>query len=244
MSEQIQPVFSPTTFRSRTALARNVRTSHSFSIETPAKYWDLPRSRSRFSARAAKRALDIIVATLGLVALWPVFVVIAVLIKLDSPGPVFFRQRRHGLDHATFRILKFRTMTTMDEAGADPQAARHDPRVTRLGRYLRRFSIDEIPQLLNVISGEMSLVGPRPHAVAHNYLYEAQLPGYARRHSVKPGITGWAQVHGLRGETDTLEKMRARVERDLEYVEIWSFWLDLKILGLTLFSLRPYRNAF
>ncbi|WP_460448008.1 exopolysaccharide biosynthesis polyprenyl glycosylphosphotransferase [Alsobacter sp. SYSU BS001988] len=244
MSEQIQPVFSPTPFRSRTETARYVRSSHSFSAETPAKYWDLPRARSRFGARAAKRALDLAIATLGLAVLWPLFLVIALAIKLDSPGPIFFRQRRHGLDHATFRILKFRTMTTMDEAGHGPQAARHDPRVTRLGRHLRRFSIDELPQLINVISGEMSLVGPRPHAVAHNYLYEAQLPGYARRHSVKPGITGWAQVHGLRGETDTLDKMRARVERDLEYVEIWSLRLDLKILALTLFSLRPYRNAF
>ncbi len=194
--------------------------------------------------RILKRAFDVAAASFGLLLLAPLFAVIAALIKLDSPGPVFFRQRRHGFNQKEFRVFKFRTMSTLDDGPVIRQARRNDARVTRIGRFLRATNLDELPQLFNVVMGDMSLVGPRPHAVAHNNAYEERIRLYARRHNVKPGITGWAQVNGLRGETDSLDKMYRRVEHDLFYIDHWSLVFDIKILILTVFSPRSYRNAY
>ena len=167
----------------------------------------------------------------------PLFAVVAYLIKRDSKGPVFFLQRRRGFNHREFRIWKFRTMTTMDDGDVILQSqGSSDLRVTKVGHYLRRLNIDELPQLINVLRGEMSLVGPRPHAVAHDKLYETRIEKYPRRLNMRPGITGWAQVNGFRGETDTDEKMRARVDHDLYYIDNWSPWFDLKILLKTVLS--------
>jgi putative colanic acid biosysnthesis UDP-glucose lipid carrier transferase len=146
---------------------------------------------------------------------------------------VFFRQRRYGINGKEIRVFKFRSMTVWEDGESVPQATREDPRTTKFGSFLRRTSLDEIPQLLNVILGEMSIVGPRPHAVAHNEAYRSLIQGYMVRHKVRPGITGWAQVHGLRGETRTLDEMKARVEYDLDYLRRWSLWLDLRIMART-----------
>ena len=159
-------------------------------------------------------------------------------------GPLFFLQRRYGFNQRPFRIIKFRTMRTLDDGAVIHQAKRNDPRVTRVGFWLRRWNIDEFPQLFNVLKGDMSLVGPRPHALSHNQDYERRISLYARRHNVKPGITGWAQIHGLRGETDTEQKMLKRVEHDLYYIDNWSPWLDVTILIRTVFSPSTYRNAY
>ena len=181
-----------------------------------------------------KTTEDRILAALILVLIAPLLAVIAVMVKLDSPGPVLFRQKRYGFNNEVITVYKFRTMVD-DPSYADGarQATRGDARVTRLGAFLRRHSLDELPQLVNVLRGEMSVVGPRPHAVAHNEQYARLIDGYLGRHKVKPGITGWAQVNGLRGETDTLEKMEARVQHDLYYVDHWSLLFDLRILLLT-----------
>jgi putative colanic acid biosynthesis UDP-glucose lipid carrier transferase len=192
-----------------------------------------------------KRIEDLVLATAMLVAAAPAMAVIAVLIKLDSPGPVLFRQPRLGFNNNEFLVYKFRTMTHRPEPEADvPQARRDDPRVTRIGRILRRTSLDELPQLFNVLLGNMSLVGPRPHAVAHNQQYAGLIDDYLGRHRVQPGITGWAQVNGYRGETDTLEKMRRRVEYDLAYIDNWSILLDIKIIFLTALSVISDPNAY
>ncbi|MEA3221425.1 undecaprenyl-phosphate glucose phosphotransferase [Immundisolibacter sp.] len=177
-----------------------------------------------------KRASDIVFATLALLALSPLMIAIAIGVKLGSPGPVLFRQRRYGFGGEEIRIYKFRTMTVCEDGPNVPQARRDDDRITPLGRVLRRTSLDELPQFINVLQGRMSVVGPRPHAVAHNEHYRRLISGYMHRHKVKPGITGWAQVNGLRGETDTLDKMRSRVEYDLEYLRRWSLRLDLRIM--------------
>jgi Undecaprenyl-phosphate glucose phosphotransferase len=190
-----------------------------------------------------KRAFDLVVASGIMLALMPLLLCIALLIRLDSRGPVFFLQRRYGFNQQPFRIIKFRTMTAAEDGDVVVQARRDDERVTRVGRWLRRWSIDELPQLLNVIKGDMSLVGPRPHALSHNREYEQKISLYARRHNVKPGITGWAQVNGLRGETDTDDKMRARVEHDLYYIDNWSLWFDVRILLSTILSRTSHRNA-
>lgn len=182
----------------------------------------------------AKRCFDLVVTTAALVTLLPSMLVTAALIKLDSRGPVFFRQRRNGFNGQTFDIIKFRTMHVLEDGPAIRQATRNDPRVTRLGRWLRRSSIDELPQLFNVIRGDMSLVGPRPHATSHNSEYEKLIANYAYRHHVKPGLTGWAQVNGYRGETRHIEQMRLRVEHDLWYINNWSPWLDLRIVLQTI----------
>jgi Undecaprenyl-phosphate glucose phosphotransferase len=193
---------------------------------------------------ARKGAFDLVVAALALIALTPLLVAVAVLISLDSPGPIFFVQRRYGFNQQPFRIIKFRTMRTLDDGPVVAQATRDDPRLTRVGRILRRWNIDEIPQLFNVLTGDMSLVGPRPHALSHDREYEQRISLYARRHNVKPGITGWAQIHGYRGEIDTDDKMRKRVEHDLFYIDNWSLWLDLMIMFRTVFSAAGYRNAY
>ncbi|MEA2938425.1 MAG: hypothetical protein QOC56_1929 [Alphaproteobacteria bacterium] len=191
-----------------------------------------------------KRVFDLVFAAAALVLLTPLLVTVATLIKLDSPGPVFFMQRRYGFNQKQFRIIKFRTMSTMDDGAVIRQAKQHDPRVTRVGYWLRRWNIDEVPQLFNVIKGDMSLVGPRPHALSHDLEFERRIGLYARRHNVKPGISGWAQIHGYRGETDTDDKMKKRVEYDLYYIDNWSPWLDLQILIRTVLSPSSYRNAY
>src|SRR5580658_7184170 len=193
---------------------------------------------------ARKRAFDLVAAAFALIALTPLLVAVALLVWLDSPGPIFFVQRRYGFNQQPFRIIKFRTMRTFDDGPVVAQATRDDPRLTRVGRLLRRWNIDEIPQLFNVLTGDMSLVGPRPHALSHDREYEQRISLYARRHNVKPGITGWAQIHGYRGEIDTDDKMRKRVEHDLFYIDNWSLWLDLKIIFRTVFSASGYRNAY
>ncbi|MGL4325029.1 MAG: undecaprenyl-phosphate glucose phosphotransferase [Beijerinckiaceae bacterium] len=190
-----------------------------------------------------KRGFDIVASLIGMVLLVPLVVLVAISIKIDSAGPVFFLQRRYGFNQKPFRIIKFRTMTTMDDGAIVQQASKDDQRITRVGRILRRYNIDELPQLLNVLIGDMSLVGPRPHALAHDHHFMSRIALYARRHNVKPGITGWAQVSGYRGETDTDEKMRGRIEHDLYYIDNWSLLLDLTIIMLTIFSPKAYRNA-
>ena len=181
-----------------------------------------------------KRALDLIIATAALFVAAVPMAIIALLVKLTSPGPVFFKQRRYGLDGREIRVWKFRSMRDADDGPSVKQATREDPRITPLGRILRKTSLDELPQLFNVLGGTMSLIGPRPHATAHNEEYRRQIRGYMLRHKVKPGVTGLAQVEGCRGETDTLDKMRRRVEFDHRYIRDWSVWLDLKILQKTL----------
>jgi polysaccharide biosynthesis protein PslA len=191
-----------------------------------------------------KRAFDLLFASVALLLLTPVLVAAALLIKLDSAGPILFLQHRYGFNQKPFRIIKFRTMRTLEDGAVISQAREDDPRVTNVGSWLRRWSIDELPQLFNVIKGDMSLVGPRPHALSHDREYERRIALYARRHNVKPGITGWAQIHGYRGETDTDEKMQKRVEHDLYYIDNWSLGLDLQILIRTALSPASYRNAY
>lgn len=194
--------------------------------------WTAELKRSPLSKleQAVKRIVDLLGATLGIATLFPVMFVVAVLIKAESKGPILFKQRRSGFNGRVFRIFKFRTMTVLEDGPVVRQATRDDTRVTRIGRWLRRTNIDELPQLFNVLFGEMSLVGPRPHAVAHDCEYEREIATYASRHNVKPGITGWAQFNGYRGETRTLDLMSKRVECDLWYIKHWSVWLDLKII--------------
>jgi Undecaprenyl-phosphate glucose phosphotransferase len=190
-----------------------------------------------------KRVFDLVTASLLLVMSAPALALIALAIRLDSSGPVFFLQRRYGFNQEPFRIVKFRTMRALDDGDVVRQATANDPRITRVGAWLRRYNLDELPQLFNVVLGQMSLVGPRPHALAHDHEYERKIALYARRHNVKPGITGWAQVHGLRGETDTDAKMADRVAHDLWYIDNWTFWLDVAILFRTVLSRQAYRNA-
>jgi len=181
-----------------------------------------------------KAVCDRLLALGAIVVLSPLLIAIAIAVKLDSPGPVLFRQKRYGFNNRTFEVKKFRSMRVdADKAPGTAQATKNDPRVTRLGRILRKTSLDELPQLFNVLDGSMSLVGPRPHAADHHVHYERRIVDYSIRHKVKPGITGWAQVNGYRGETETLEKMAARVAHDAYYIENWSLWLDIKILVRT-----------
>jgi Undecaprenyl-phosphate glucose phosphotransferase len=194
--------------------------------------------------KASKRALDIVGASVGLLLLAPMMLAAAIAIKLDSPGPVLFRQRRNGFNTKEFVIYKFRSMKVMEDGANVIQARRSDPRITTVGRVLRQTSIDELPQLLNVLKGDMSLVGPRPHALAHDNHYGEIVAEYAFRHHVKPGITGWAQVNGYRGETARIEQMRQRVAYDLWYINNWSLMLDLTILARTCFELIRPRNAY
>ncbi len=193
--------------------------------------------------RLAKRSIDVVLAGTLLLLLAPYLLLVALAIRIDSSGPALFRQTRYGYNQKTFRIFKFRTMSVAEDGNAFRQARRNDPRVTRIGRLLRRTNIDELPQLLNVLTGTMSIVGPRPHPVALDDSFDKRIDYYSRRHAVKPGITGWAQVHGLRGETDTAEKMRARVEYDLDYLDKWSIGMDFQIILMTAFSRSAYRNA-
>jgi len=192
-----------------------------------------------------KRLEDLVLGTAILAVTALPMIAIAVAVKLSSPGPILFRQWRYGLCGKKIRVLKFRTMTVCEDGPkVDQVLSPDDPRVTRIGRFLRRTSLDEFPQFLQVLTGELSLVGPRPHAVAHNEQYRALIHGYMLRHIVKPGITGWAQVNGWRGETAELDKMEQRVRHDLEYIRNWNLFLDLKIIFLTIFGAKNRRNAF
>jgi putative colanic acid biosynthesis UDP-glucose lipid carrier transferase len=191
-----------------------------------------------------KRAVDLVLSSVLLAALAVPMALIALAIKLTSAGPVFFRQKRYGLDGREILVWKFRSMTVCENGPVVSQAKRGDARVTRLGAVLRRTSLDELPQLFNVIGGSMSLVGPRPHASAHNEAFRKSIQGYMLRHKVKPGITGLAQVSGARGETDTLDKMQRRVALDHQYIREWSPWLDVKILFKTVFAVMSRENAY
>lgn len=196
-------------------------------VDKPISDWDI----------LTKSIEDFIIAIIALVLLSPIMVLIAIAIKIESPGPVFFRQKRMGFNNREFSILKFRSMKNVaGEETSTVQATRNDMRVTGVGKFIRRTSLDELPQFFNVLNHTMSVVGPRPHALDHNEIYSAEIDGYFARHRVKPGITGWAQVNGLRGETKKLEKMKARVEHDIYYADNWSLLLDLKILLMTVYT--------
>jgi undecaprenyl-phosphate galactose phosphotransferase/putative colanic acid biosynthesis UDP-glucose lipid carrier transferase len=204
---------------------------------------ELQRSPLSVGQLFVKRTMDVIVASFALVFFLPIIVLSAVAIKLDSPGPVIFRQARTGFNGKRFLILKFRTMTVQEDGASVVQARPGDSRVTKIGRLLRESSIDELPQLWNVLKGDMSLIGPRPHALAHDNYFETVLRDYAFRHNVKPGITGWAQCNGARGPTPTIEHVAERVKLDLWYITNWSLWLDLLILVKTTFEVLRRRNA-
>lgn len=206
---------------------------------------DLSQSPMTMEMRILKATQDYILGSFILLLISPVMIAIAIAIKMTSPGPVFYQQRRHGWNGEEIWVYKFRSMVVHQEHDAQvKQATRTDARITPLGAFLRRTSLDELPQFINVLQGRMSIVGPRPHAISHNEHYQELVPGYALRHKVKPGITGWAQVNGFRGETDTLEKMQKRVEYDLYYIEHLSLWLDLKIVFATVFKGFVNKNAY
>jgi undecaprenyl-phosphate galactose phosphotransferase/putative colanic acid biosynthesis UDP-glucose lipid carrier transferase len=205
---------------------------------------EVQRAPLSAAERLAKRAMDIVVAAVALVFLLPVMVLTAVAIKLDGPGPVMFRQRRKGFNGQEFVMLKFRTMSVLEDGAVVAQATRNDPRVTAVGRLLRSTSIDELPQLVNVLSGEMSLIGPRPHALAHDDHFQKIVSDYAFRHHVKPGLTGWAQCNGSRGATASVEQIARRVELDLWYINNWSLLLDFQVLIKTFFEVVRKRNAY
>ena len=206
---------------------------------------DLRSSPMQGMNRVVKAVEDRVLAALILLLISPLMILIAAGVKLSSPGPVLFKQKRHGWDGKPIKIYKFRTMKVHQEKdGQITQAKKDDPRVTRFGAFFRRTSLDELPQFFNVLQGRMSIVGPRPHALAHNKFFKDQVEAYMQRHRVKPGITGWAQINGWRGETDTLDKMEKRVEYDLYYIENWSLWLDLKIIFLTVFKGFVNKQAY
>jgi Undecaprenyl-phosphate glucose phosphotransferase len=195
------------------------------------------------SDQALKRAFDLAVAISGLIVLAPVMLLVAAAVKMSSSGPVLYRQLRHGFNNEKILVWKFRTMRVSDEGENFTQVVPGDQRITPLGKLLRETNLDELPQLFNVLEGTMSIVGPRPHAVAHNQVFEKLIGSFARRHNVRPGLTGWAQVNGCRGPTDTIDKMQRRIDYDLYYLDNWSLLLDLKIVILTLFSKKSYENA-
>jgi Undecaprenyl-phosphate glucose phosphotransferase len=205
---------------------------------------DIQRGPLSRQEQLYKRSIDVVGASLALIALTPLMLLTALTIKLDSAGPALFRQRRNGFNSKQFVIFKFRTMSVMEDGASVSQATKSDLRVTKVGRLLRRSSVDELPQLFNVLLGDMSLVGPRPHALAHDDHYGDLLSDYAFRHHVKPGITGWAQVRGFRGETARIEQMKGRIDCDLWYINNWSLVLDLRIIALTIFEVLRRRNAY
>jgi putative colanic acid biosysnthesis UDP-glucose lipid carrier transferase len=204
---------------------------------------ELQRAALSPAEQVLKRVVDVVVSVSALALLSPLMVAVAIAIKLDSAGPVLFRQTRHGFNERPFGIYKFRSMTVMEDGDVVRQAQKGDARVTRVGYWIRRLSIDELPQLFNVVGGDMSIVGPRPHASAHDRYFASAIEKYAFRHHVKSGITGWAQVCGARGETDTLEKMQRRVELDLWYINNWSIWVDFSIMIRTIFVVLSGENA-
>ncbi|MBL8414026.1 MAG: undecaprenyl-phosphate glucose phosphotransferase [Propionivibrio sp.] len=196
------------------------------------------------SSGLLKRSSDIVLSLLILTLIIPLLLCIAIAVKLTSPGPVIFKQRRYGLDGKEILVYKFRTMTVCEDGNAIKQAQKNDSRFTPLGRFLRKTSMDELPQFINVLQGDMSIVGPRPHAIAHNEMYRKLIKGYMIRHKVKPGITGWAQVNGFRGETETLDKMQGRIDLDLDYLRNWSLSLDLQIIFKTILVVFKDQTAY
>src|SRR6516165_155851 len=225
---------------------RQIRTLTNYTSSAHQRIESLEIQRAPLSVaeQIAKRLVDVTIGLLALIIFSPVMALTALAIKLDGPGPVFFLQNRRGFNGRHFVMFKFRTMTVQENGEVVTQATRDDPRVTKIGRLLRSASIDEFPQLINVLRGEMSLVGPRPHAVAHDNYFEQLLQDYAFRHHVKPGMTGWAQANGLRGATPSVEQIARRVEMDLWYIDNWSLWLDIEIMIKTVFEVLRKRNAF
>ncbi|GAC1413035.1 MAG: undecaprenyl-phosphate glucose phosphotransferase [Burkholderiaceae bacterium] len=205
---------------------------------------EIQRAPLTASERAVKRSMDVVLASIALLFFLPVMALTAIAIRLDGPGPIIFRQHRKGFNGKQFVMFKFRTMSVQEDGSVVTQASRNDPRVTGIGKLLRSASIDELPQLLNVLAGNMSLIGPRPHALAHDNHFETLLGDYAYRHHVKPGITGWAQCNGARGATPTLDHISERVKLDLWYINNWSLWLDIQILIKTFFEVLKKRNAY
>ena len=205
---------------------------------------EIQRAPLSATERLVKRAVDFVLALIALIFFIPIMMLTALAIKLDGPGPVIFKQRRRGFNGRKFIMYKFRTMTVQEDGSSVAQATRNDPRVTKIGKALRASSIDELPQLFNVLRGDMSLIGPRPHALAHDNYFEKVLEDYAFRHHVKPGMTGWAQVNGLRGATPTIDVISRRVKMDLWYINNWSLWLDFQILIKTFFEVLRKRNAY
>lgn len=203
--------------------------------------WEVPFTDIQY---VFKRATDVVFSSLALLLLFPIMVGISIAVKLSSPGPIFFRQRRYGLHGQEILVYKFRSMRVQEDGAVVTQAKRGDSRVTPVGAFLRKTSLDELPQFINVLQGRMSIVGPRPHAVAHNEMYRKLIDGYMLRHKVKPGITGWAQVNGCRGETETLEKMQKRIDYDLDYLKNWSLQLDFRIIMQTCFVFLRDQNAY
>jgi undecaprenyl-phosphate glucose phosphotransferase len=204
--------------------------------------YDTPLS-SR-TVQMIKRFEDVVLSTFIMLLISPVLFAVAIGVKLSSPGPILFKQKRYGMNGKEIKIYKFRSMSTLDDGKVIHQATKNDPRITSFGSFIRKTSLDELPQFFNVWQGKMSIVGPRPHAVAHNEEYRKLVPKYMQRHIVKPGITGWAQINGWRGETDKLEKMEKRIEFDLHYINNWSLWLDIKIIFLTIIKGFINKNAY
>jgi putative colanic acid biosynthesis UDP-glucose lipid carrier transferase len=219
--------------------------NHGMSITVGIPMVDLSVSPMFGGRKYAKAFLDYTVATIALLLLSPVMIAIAIAVKLTSEGPVLFKQKRLGWNDDEILVYKFRSMAVhQEQGGVVKQAQRNDPRVTPLGRFLRKSSLDELPQFINVLQGRMSVVGPRPHAIQHNKEYMNLIPKYALRHKVKPGITGWAQICGYRGETDTLDKMEGRIKHDIYYLEHWSIWLDIKIIAMTPLATILNKNVY
>jgi undecaprenyl-phosphate galactose phosphotransferase/putative colanic acid biosynthesis UDP-glucose lipid carrier transferase len=219
-------------------------TNYSSSARQRVLALEIQRAPLSATERLAKRVMDVVIASVALILLMPVMALTALAIKLDGPGPVVFRQHRKGFNGRQFVMFKFRTMTVQEDGDVVTQAARNDSRVTAIGRLLRSTSIDELPQLLNVLSGEMSLIGPRPHALVHDDYFQNILGDYAFRHNVKPGLTGWAQCNGARGATPSIEHISERVKLDLWYINNWSLWLDTQILIKTFLEVLRKRNAY
>jgi len=223
-----------------------VRSLTSYASSARQRVVSIEVQRAPLSAaeQAAKRLMDIAVAVVALIVLLPVMILAAIAVKLDSPGPVIFRQRRKGFNGREFVMFKFRSMTVQEDGSVVAQAKRNDPRVTAIGKVLRASSIDELPQLVNVLRGDMSLIGPRPHALAHDNYFQNIVSDYAFRHHMKPGLTGWAQCNGSRGATPSVEHVSERVRLDLWYINNWSLWLDIQILFKTFFEVLRKRNAY
>lgn len=199
---------------------------------------------NRTTSKMIKRVEDLLMSSIILIVISPLMLIIALMVKATSKGPIIFSQKRYGLDGKPINVYKFRSMTTLDNGVQVEQATKNDKRITPFGSFLRKTSLDELPQFINVIQGNMSIVGPRPHAIAHNEEYRQIIPKYMQRHMVKPGITGWAQINGLRGETDTIDKMQKRIDYDLHYINSWSVWLDIKIISLTIIKGLTHENAY
>ena len=209
------------------------------------KHIELKQSRANhIVCRFLKRSEDIVVSTIILVLISPILLLIAISIKTTSKGPIIFKQKRGGINNKEIVIYKFRSMSTQDNGSIVKQATKIDARITPIGKFLRKTSLDELPQFINVIQGKMSIVGPRPHAVAHDLEYGNLIPEYNQRFLVKPGITGLAQINGWRGETDTLEKMQKRVDMDLDYINNWTLWLDIKIIFITIWKGFSSKNSY